>query len=118
MATSKKGRGGVVTKVLAITGGVIVAKLANNISFLSANPVMGGAIKAGAGIFLASQKNQFISDMGLGMAAAGAGEVASSFISPSSTTSTVSGLLNLPSTPRNASTLTGAIMGTPYMKMD
>jgi len=55
--------------------GVVAARMVNKVDFIAQNPTVGGAIKTGLGIFMATQKNKAISSMGLGMAAAGATEL-------------------------------------------
>jgi len=71
---------GAITEILSAAAGVIVARMANKITFISANPMIGGAVKAGVGFFLASQKNKMVSSAGLGMAAVGTTELVGSFL--------------------------------------
>lgn len=80
MAKGKKINTGAVTDVLAAAAGVIAARMANKITFISANPMIGGVVKAGVGFFLASQKNSMLKSVGLGMAAVGTTEVVQSFL--------------------------------------
>lgn len=55
--------------------GVLLARMANRVNFIAQNPLIGGAVKTGVGLFLTTQKNQMISNIGFGLAAAGATEV-------------------------------------------
>lgn len=80
MAKSKKINTSALTDVLFAAGGVVAARLANKITFINANPMIGGAVKAGVGFFLASQKNKMLASAGLGMAAVGATELVQSFL--------------------------------------
>lgn len=66
--------------VLAAAGGVVLARLANKVSFISQNPMIGAGIKAGLGVFMASQSNKMISSAGLGMAAVGTSELLTSIL--------------------------------------
>ena len=77
---AKKMNTGALQDVLFAAGGVLAAKFANKISFLSANPMVAGLAKAGVGFYLASQKNPALRSAGLGMAAVGATELVQSFL--------------------------------------
>jgi len=79
MAKSKLNTGAI-TEILSAAAGVIAARMANKITFISANPMIGGAVKAGVGFFLTSQKNKMVASAGLGMAAVGATELIGSFL--------------------------------------
>lgn len=69
-----------ITDILSAAAGVVAARMANKITFISANPMIGGVVKAGVGLFLASQKNKMLANAGIGMAAVGSVEVVQSFL--------------------------------------
>lgn len=95
--------------VLFAAAGVVAARMANKITFIAENPTLGGAVKTGLGLFLATQKSKSISAMGLGMAAAGATELITNFVP-----GLAGGVGYLP----NASTYTPGVSGVPPIIVD
>lgn len=71
---SANGIGGAFTgTVLPVALGFLAAKvLTKQLTFLSGNPTVGGIVKLGGGLFLASQGNGMLNKMGYGIATEGA----------------------------------------------
>lgn len=97
--------------VLAAAAGVVAARMANKISFISENPTVGGAVKTGIGVFLAANRNKMLSNAGLGMAAVGASELLTSLLPPG----TLGGVGYLPAA---GSTSVHQVAGVPPIIVD
>lgn len=102
---STKNLTALLTRVAAGAGGYIAGDLLNNISFVQQNPNLSGWIKTGAGVAVAFTQKGMLQDFGIGMAVAGAGQVAKELM-PSQTT--VSGI------PAPASTAVHSVSGYQY----
>ena len=91
--------------------GVLVARMANKLDFIGQNPLIGGAVKTGVGLFLTTQRNAMLSNMGMGLAAAGASEVLTS-VMPEGALSGVGYL------PASGSTSVHQVAGVPNIMID
>lgn len=73
-----KGKG--LNTVVGITAGLAAGKMLNKVQFVAQNPMIGGAVKIGAGLFLSQGRGRsaFVKNLGYGVAATGATELVNS----------------------------------------